>query len=126
VAAVAVGGIAALAAALAFGSDSSSGATAAGDTVVHARLHAALRPGNPCSSTMQRAVITWTWTLEGSGHDGALATIRTEGPGLAPTYRVKVASERVRLEQTSPCVPAGTVWKAKLVRVGSKPAELSH
>lgn len=126
VAAVAVAGIASLAAAFAFGSGSSSGATVPDDGFVHVRLKSALRPGGTCSKTMQRAVITWTWTVEGSGHDGEPATIRTSGPGLARTYRVPVGSGRVRLERTSPCVPAGTVWKARLVRVGSRPAELSH
>jgi hypothetical protein len=123
-ASVVVAAVATGAAALAFGSSSSSGATT-DDTVVRVRLHSALAASR-CSATAARARLTWTWTVESSGHDGEVATIHANGPGLASAYRVRVDDGRVRLARTTPCEPFGTVWKVTLARVGSTPTELSH
>ena len=123
-AAVVVAAVATGAAAFGFRS-SSAAATTAAETVVRVRLHSSIH-GTSCSATSARARLTWTWTLERSGHDGETALVRARGPGLAPTYRVPVSGGHVRLERTSPCEPAGTVWKVRLIRVGSKPAVLAH
>jgi hypothetical protein len=123
-AAIVVGAVATGAAALGFRS-SSAGATTA-DSVVRVRLHSGLN-ATACSTTSARARLTWSWKLESSGHDGEVAVIRATGAGLAPRYRVRVSDDQVRLIRTTPCEPAGTtVWRARLVRVGSLPATLSH
>jgi len=120
-AAVVVAAVAAGAAALGFRS-SSGGAEA----VVRVRLHSALH-ATACSTASARARLTWSWTLESSGHDGEVAVIRAIGPGLAPRYRVRVRDGRVHLVRTTPCEPVGTTsWKVRLVRVGSTPAELEE
>ena len=123
-ASIVVAAVATGAAALAFGSGSSSGATT-NHTVVSVRLHSAL-DASRCSATAARARLTWTWTVESPGHDGEVATIHATGPGLVSAYRVRVGDGRVRLVRTTPCEPFGTVWKVTLVRVGSTPAELSQ
>jgi hypothetical protein len=123
-AAIVVGAVATGAAALGFRS-SPAGATIAG-TVVRVRLHSVVH-ATACSTTSARARLTWSWTLESAGHDGEVAVIRAIGPGLAPTYRVRVGDGQVRFVRTTPCEPVGTtVWRVRLVRVGSLPAELSH
>jgi hypothetical protein len=122
-ASIVVAGLAIGAAALGFRSSSSAATTP--EHVVRVRLHSALQASS-CSTTSARATLTWTWTLERSGHEGEIALVRAKGPGLARTYRVPVGHAGVRLVRSTPCEPVGTVWKVRLVRVGSKPAELAH
>lgn len=79
-----------------------------------------------CGTTSEKALVTWTYDLQGKASQfaGKTAKLRGKGPGYNGIYRVPVQGTRVTISRHLPCAPTGTHFSMQLLSVGGVPAEL--